>query len=234
MNDSAASRTSSTRSWARRSTGRWPSRIRFFAWSHWPTPRGVSESESKRTRSRSWASRSYRSGLMSLVRHPRTARSLTCVTAATSTCVTPKRFSPSTISLASTARSSAGTTLPQLLPVLLPPRLPVHSVPATALGPGAHGFGYGDGQLPQPVALRPRGDSPPTSCSPPLGRRVGLRIGSAGRCVEVVQEGGSAASRLAERRRDSADGDVWGAAGGTGKGTCPERRHTSPAARSVR
>lgn len=82
---------------------------------------GVSESESRRTRSRSCASRSYRSGRMSPVRHPRTARSDTCMTAATSTWVTPKGFRASTISLASTARSRVtAIVVPPQLPVLLP------------------------------------------------------------------------------------------------------------------
>ena len=55
---SAALRTCWYWSSASRSTGRAPSSTRFLACSHWPTPRGVSESESRRTRSRSWASRS--------------------------------------------------------------------------------------------------------------------------------------------------------------------------------
>src|SRR5215204_795669 len=60
---------------------------------------------------------------MSLVRQPRTARSETLVTAATSTWVTPNGFRASTISLASTARSKVGAILlPLILPVLLPPR----------------------------------------------------------------------------------------------------------------
>jgi hypothetical protein len=60
MNASAAPRTSSNRSSASNSTGRSPPRTRFLACIHWPTSRGVSESDSRSTRSRSCASRSYR------------------------------------------------------------------------------------------------------------------------------------------------------------------------------